>query len=90
MSNVAMVVENNVLTLTVDLTKRHGLSKSGKNMNIGTTGGNVALPQMPGVPAGTRVGVNVFCDKGEPAKAETTAPAAAPSVNKGAKAVVGR
>lgn len=44
------------LVITVDLDKRFGESASGKSVIIGTTGGNVMLPELEGV----MVGVNVY------------------------------
>ena len=84
MSNVAMAIKGNVLTITVDLAQSQGMSSSGKNEIIATTGGNMALAG-EGVPDGCKIGVNVYC-KERTAKAETKAP----SVKQGAKAVVGR
>lgn len=55
MFNVEYKVEKDVLTIKVDLKKRNGTSKSGKNETVATTGGNVDT----GVP-GIRFGLNVF------------------------------
>jgi hypothetical protein len=45
MKNVEMKVENNILTIKVDLTKEFGLSSSGKNTIIASTEGNIAVPE---------------------------------------------
>ncbi len=41
MKNMIMEVKDNKLTITIDLTKEQGMSKSGKSMVIATTSGNV-------------------------------------------------
>jgi hypothetical protein len=57
MKNVTMKIDKNILTITVDLKKKAGLSKSGKSMTIATTEGNQALS---GDFAEVKVGLNVF------------------------------
>jgi len=44
MTNVALAVKDNVLTITIDLSKQFGISKSGKSIIIATTSGNVKVP----------------------------------------------
>jgi hypothetical protein len=44
MKNVEMKVENNILTIQVDLTKEFGPSSSGKTIIIASTEGNVSIP----------------------------------------------
>lgn len=56
MQNVKMEVKGNVLTITVDLSKTYGNSKSGKSVVIATTGGNADAPGGNGV----KVGLNVY------------------------------
>ncbi len=56
MKNVEMQVNGDVLTLTVDLSKRFGKSSSGKSEIIASTEGNQALPGMDEV----KVGLNVY------------------------------
>lgn len=53
--NVSIEVKDNKLTITVDLTKKHGTSKSGKSTVIATTSGNVPI-------SGTdyKLGLNVY------------------------------
>lgn len=53
LQNVDAKVAGSVLTLTVDLSKDLGLSKSGKSNLIGTTGGSVKIGNVV-------VGLNVF------------------------------
>lgn len=56
MQNVDMKIEGSKLTITVDLSKDFGLSKSGKTIIIATTGGNVAVPGNEAV----KVGLNIY------------------------------
>ena len=56
MQNIKATLKGKVLTLEVDLAKDLGPSKSGKNVNIATTAGNVDVPGMPGV----KFGLNVY------------------------------
>ena len=53
--NVDLSVTGDVLTITIDLKKDFGLSKSGKTTTVGSTGGFVALGSHPG----TVVSLNV-------------------------------
>ena len=52
--NVKVTKEGSILTIVVDLSKRHGLSKSQKNEVIATTGGNVEVVE------GVRMGLNIY------------------------------
>jgi len=54
MTNVVTKVTGKKLVIEVDLSKRHGLSKSGKNEIIATTAGNVD------VGGGIKLGLNVY------------------------------
>ncbi len=56
MKNVALKVAGNTLTITVDLKKRQGVSKSGKSEVIASTEGNVTPPGMPHI----KIGLNVY------------------------------
>ena len=56
MKNVEMTVENNILTIKVDLTKEFGLSSSGKTTIIATTEGNVSIEG----DEEKKVGLNVY------------------------------
>jgi hypothetical protein len=52
MKNVKMTVEGKTLTITIDLSQDHGLSKSGKTRIIATTSGNQPVPATDGVVLG--------------------------------------
>lgn len=56
MTNIKAEIKGNVLTLTVDLSKRHGKSSSGKTTIIASSGGN----QATGHPSGAVYGLNVY------------------------------
>lgn len=56
MKNCNFAVEGTVLTITVDLSERHGLSKSGKSEAIASTDGNVAVPGFEDV----KIGLNIY------------------------------
>lgn len=58
MRNIEASVKGTVLTLTVDLAKLQGKSKSGKTEIIASTDGNVDLSQF-GAP-GVKVGLNIY------------------------------
>jgi hypothetical protein len=53
--NITMKVEGNTLTITVDLSKDLGPSKSGKTRIIATTAGNISIP---GTDA--KAGINIY------------------------------
>jgi len=55
MKNVTMKVDKNKLIIEVDLKANNGVSSSGKNTIIATTGGNVAIP---GTDA--KIGLNIY------------------------------
>jgi len=56
MSNVKLSVNGEKLIIEVDLSQELGASSSGKNILIGSTGGNVTVPGKPGI----KVGLNVY------------------------------
>jgi hypothetical protein len=56
MTNVEMKVEDNILTIKVDLTKEFGPSSSGKTIIVGSTEGNAAIPGKEEV----KIGLNVY------------------------------
>ena len=58
MKNVQYTVSGNILTITVDLTKDFGTSKSGKSITIATTAGNVLIEGTDAV-----LGLNVYKQK---------------------------
>jgi hypothetical protein len=57
MRNVEMKVAKGILTITVDLNKTIGPSKSGKTILIGSTDGNATVV---GHTEDVRVGLNVY------------------------------
>ena len=59
MKNVEMTVENNILTIKVDLTKDFGPSASGKTIIIASTEGNIVIPGCDD----KKVGLNVYRKK---------------------------
>ena len=56
MQNVTMKVTGNKLTITVDLSKDHGKSASGKTIKIASTGGNKEVPGGKGA----IIGLNIY------------------------------
>jgi len=59
MKNVEMKVEDNILTIKVDLTKEFGPSSSGKTIIIASTEGNISVPDQEGI----KIGLNVYKKK---------------------------
>lgn len=55
MVNCQLKVVKNILTITVDLSKNAGLSKSGKTILVASTQGSAEVPGAPGVFVGTNV-----------------------------------
>ena len=55
MKNVQMAVNGNLLTITVDLAKTYGASKSGKTTIIASTEGNVTVDGRTEI-----VGLNIY------------------------------
>ncbi len=58
MKNVEMIMEGNILTIKVDMTKEFGPSSSGKTIIIASTEGNVNVPDRD-----EKVGLNVYRKK---------------------------
>jgi hypothetical protein len=56
MTNVKTEIKGDVLTITVDLSKVNGTSKSGKTDIIATTSGNVKLEHK----SGAVMGLNIY------------------------------
>ena len=56
MKNVELKVEDNILTIQVDLTKEFGPSSSGKTIIIASTEGNVSIPGNED----TKIGLNIY------------------------------
>lgn len=59
MTNVKAEIKGNILTLTVDLSERHGPSASGKTTTIASTQGNQAMP-LPNGKGMFSYGLNVY------------------------------
>jgi hypothetical protein len=59
MKNVEMKLEENILTIKVDLTKEFGPSASGKTIIIASTEGNISVPDKDEV----KIGLNVYKKK---------------------------
>lgn len=57
MTNVKTAVKGNILTITVDLSERHGPSASGKTTTIASTQGNQKLDAPH---SGISFGLNVY------------------------------
>mgnify|MGYP000989619893 CR=1 FL=1 len=55
MKNVDMKVDGNLLTITIDLSKNFGRSRSGKSTIIATSAGN---KEVPGTDA--KIGLNIY------------------------------
>ena len=55
MTNAELEVKGNILTITVDLSKDHGMSKSGKSNIIATSGGNKSIPGFD-----AKIGLNIY------------------------------
>lgn len=53
-ANVEATIDGDILTLTIDLAKTIGPSKSGKTRLVASTNGNASLPD------GAKVGLNVY------------------------------
>ena len=56
MKNCEMKLNGSILTITVDISKEFGKSSSGKSIIIGSTEGNVSLPEKEDI----KIGVNVY------------------------------
>ena len=54
-----MSVKDSILTITVDLTKIYGPSKSGKTVIVASTEGSVGVPGQEDI----RVGLNIYKPK---------------------------
>ena len=59
MKNIEMSVEENILTIKVDLSKEFGLSSSGKSIIIASTEGNVSVPNSEEA----KIGLNIYKKK---------------------------
>jgi hypothetical protein len=59
MKNVEMLIESNILTIKVDLSKEFGPSTSGKSIVIASSEGNKSVPGKEDV----KIGLNVYKKK---------------------------
>lgn len=59
MKNVEMKVEDNILTIKVNLAKEFGPSASGKTIIIASTEGNISIPDKEDI----KIGLNVYKKK---------------------------
>ena len=59
MKNVEMKLEENILTIKVDITKEFGPSASGKTIIIASTEGNIPIPEKDEI----KIGLNVYKKK---------------------------
>lgn len=55
MKNVELEVTGNILTIKVDLSKEFGPSSSGKTIIVGSTEGNISIPNHE-----EKIGLNVY------------------------------
>ena len=55
MKNITQKVNGDILTITVDLSKKFGTSKSGKSIVIASTEGNISVEGHPEIKAGINV-----------------------------------
>ena len=56
MKNCEMKLNGSILTITVDISKEFGTSSSGKSIIIGSTEGNVSIPEKEDI----KIGLNVY------------------------------
>jgi len=54
--NIEMTIEDNILTIKVDLNQRFGKSSSGKSTIVASTEGNQSLPGQEEI----KIGLNVY------------------------------
>lgn len=59
MKNIQMEVKGNILTVTVDLSKNFGISKTGKSLIIASSEGNVSVEGREEI----KIGCNVYTAK---------------------------
>jgi len=52
--NIDAKIDGKILTLTIDLSRDVGPSKSGKSRIVATTSGNIQLPD------GAKIGLNIY------------------------------
>lgn len=59
MKNIEMKVQESTLTITVDISKDYGESKSGKSITIASTEGNISIPDHEDI----KIGLNIYRKK---------------------------
>ena len=59
MKNVEVKLDDDILTIKVDVTKEFGPSSSGKTIIIASTEGNVSIPEKDEI----KIGLNVYKKK---------------------------
>ncbi len=59
MKNVDMKLDGKTLTITVDISKDFGESKSGKSITIASTEGNISIPDNEDI----KIGLNIYRKK---------------------------
>ena len=59
MKNVEMILDGDILTIKVDLSKEFGTSASGKSIIIATTEGNMSVPGAEE----KKIGLNIYRKK---------------------------
>jgi len=63
MKNIELKVsKEGILTITIDLKKEFGFSKSGKSIIISSTEGNIELPEPN---SAVRIGLNVYKERND-------------------------
>lgn len=55
-SNVNCEIKDGIATITIDLTKRLGPSKTGKTILVASTNGNIGVPQNEAI----KLGINCY------------------------------
>ncbi|BBO15774.1 conserved hypothetical protein [Candidatus Brocadia pituitae] len=58
MKNVEFIVEGNILSIKIDLSKEFGPSSSGKNIIVASTEGNITIPNRE-----EKIGLNIYRKK---------------------------
>jgi hypothetical protein len=56
MNNIEMNVEDNILTVRINLSKRFRPSASGKTISVATTSGNISIPGNKDI----KIGINAY------------------------------
>lgn len=55
-TNINCEIKDGIATLTIDLTKRLGPSKSGKTILVASTNGNIGIPENEAI----KLGINCY------------------------------